>query len=138
MASAVLFLPLRMSTLTNLASSLLLYFGSGRISLFTTTCFLGIVSLNTMEDGRFVLRPSSLFPQYLFRPLSSVLGTALLTICNAHGIERSPHNMIANAREIFHPAAAYEHDRVLLKIMSDARDVGRDLHAVREPYPRHL
>src|SRR5439155_25626460 len=35
-------------------------------------------------------------------------------------------------------AAADEHDRVLLQVVALARDVARDLHAVREPHPGHL
>src|SRR5512145_592773 len=107
MASAVLFLPLRMSTLTNFASILLLYFGSGRISLFTTTCFLGIVC--------FPVYRWLMFFSVLFRSLRAVLGTALLAVGDTHGVQRAAHDVIADTREVLHPAAADHDDRVFLE-----------------------
>ena len=43
--------------------------------------------------------------------------------------------MIANSREIFDTTSADEHDRVLLQIMSDARNIGCHFDSVREPDP---
>jgi hypothetical protein len=40
--------------------------------------------------------------------------------------------VVANAGEILYTAAADEHDRVLLQVVTDARDVGGDLDAVGE------
>ena len=48
----------------------------------------------------------------------------------AGGVERAADDVVANAREVLHAAAADEHDRVLLEVVTLARDVGRDFHAV--------
>src|SRR5512134_1307850 len=142
MASAVLFFPLRMSTFTNFASILLLYFGSGSVSLFTMTVFLGICvflkdSMKEVDDfASFVFRPPSL--GFLFRCLRSVFGTALFAVCNPHGIERAPHDVVPDARKVLDPASADEHDGVLLQVVSYARNVRRDLHSVREPHPGYF
>src|SRR5215472_4826817 len=37
-----------------------------------------------------------------------------------------------------HPAATYQHDRVLLQVVPDARDVGGNLDLAGEPYSGHL
>ena len=81
-----------------------------------------------------------LFPNasYLFRPLSAVLRTALATIRHARRIQRSADDVIANARQIFHATAADQHDRVLLQVVADAGNVGRDLNSIREPYASNL
>ena len=40
--------------------------------------------------------------------------------------------------QVLHPAAADQDHRVLLEVVADARDVGRDLHLVGEPHARDL
>src|SRR5690606_24470760 len=47
-------------------------------------------------------------------------------------------DVVANAGEILHTAAADEHDRVLLQVVSLARDVARDLHLVGQADAAHL
>src|ERR1700689_5164187 len=46
-----------------------------------------------------------------FWPLSAVLRAPLLAIFNSCCVERSAYHVIANARQIFHAAAANQHDR---------------------------
>ena len=41
----------------------------------------------------------------------------------ARGVERAADDVVANAREVLHAAAADEHDRVLLEVVALARDV---------------
>src|SRR6185369_9218861 len=53
-------------------------------------------------------------------------------------VERAADHVVADAREILDAAAANEHQRVLLEVMTDARDVGRHLDAVGEPHARDL
>src|SRR5688572_28554 len=74
----------------------------------------------------------------LLRRLGSVLRPRLLAVVYAAGIERAPHNVVAHAREIFHPAAPYQHHGVLLQVMPLARDVGRDLHMIGQTDPGDL
>src|SRR5689334_16180744 len=66
------------------------------------------------------------------RALGSVLGAGLLAVGDAGGIQRAAHNVITDTRQIFHAAAADEHDGVLLQVVADAGDVGGDFNAVGE------
>src|SRR5665647_1744838 len=65
--------------------------------------------------------------------LRAVLRARLLAIRDAARVERGADDLVAEAREVLDAAAADEHDRVLLQVVPLARDVGPDLHAVREP-----
>src|SRR2546430_496065 len=59
-------------------------------------------------------------------------------------IPRSARVVLREARtstrtwEVAHPAATHQHDRVLLQVVPDARDVGRDLDLAGEPDPGDL
>ena len=68
--------------------------------------------------------------------LGAVFRAALLAVGGAGGIERTADDVVANAREIFHTAAAHEHDRVLLQVMADAGDVRRHFLAVGQAHAR--
>ena len=66
----------------------------------------------------------------LFWCLGPILAPALFAALHAGGIQHTAHNMVADARQILDPPAAQNHHRVLLQIVADAGDVGRNLHAV--------
>src|SRR5262245_49084295 len=72
------------------------------------------------------------------RPFGPVLRAALPTILHSDRVERAADDVVANSRQVLHAATADEHDRVLLQVVTDARDVGDDLDAVREPDLRDL
>src|SRR5688572_19741404 len=65
--------------------------------------------------------------------LGAVAAAGLLAVLHALGVQRASDDLVADAGEILHPAAAHEHDRVLLQVVADARDVRRDLDATGEP-----
>src|SRR5437763_15619574 len=65
--------------------------------------------------------------------LHAVLRASLLAVRDPGGVERAAHDLVAHAREVLDAAAADEDDRVLLQVVALARDVGGDLHAVRQP-----
>ena len=46
--------------------------------------------------------------------------------------------MVTDAWEVFHSAAPYENDGVLLKIMTDSWDVSRYLNPIGKSYSSHL
>src|SRR5438105_1386318 len=73
-----------------------------------------------------------------FGPFRTVLRTALFAVRDSGGIKRAPYDVIADAGQIFHAAAANQHNRVLLQIVADARNVRGDLDPVRQPDARHL
>src|SRR3954454_15005675 len=70
--------------------------------------------------------------------LDAVLRTGLLAVRDAGRVERAAHDLVAHARKVLDAPAAYEHDRVLLEVVPLTRDVGRDLHPVRQPHARDL
>src|ERR1700750_2647284 len=59
--------------------------------------------------------------------LRSVAAARLLATADTLGVQRAADDLVAHAREVLHAAAADQHDRVLLQVVPDARDVGRDL-----------
>src|SRR5215217_1550762 len=71
-------------------------------------------------------------------PLGAVARARLLAIANAGRVECAANDLVADAREVLHAAAANEDDGVLLQVVADARDVGRDLDAGRQADARDL
>src|ERR1700684_532000 len=74
----------------------------------------------------------------LLRLFGAVFGTALTPFLDADRIQRAADYVIAHAGQILDPAAADQHYRVLLQVVSDARDVRVNLVAIGEPHPRDL
>src|SRR6187399_2392127 len=107
MRSAVLRLPSLITVLMNLLTSVLLYTGSAASSRF------GISRLRGMSQN------------LLLGALRAVLRTTLLAALHADRVEGAAHHVVADARQVLHAAAADEHQRVLLQVVPDARDVGR-------------
>src|SRR6185503_11083098 len=150
MRSAVLRLPSRITVLMNLLTRTLLYSGSAASSRLGISLLRGIsqflVGIRNQGSGTgdqehsvLIPDPRSLVPSpLLLRPLRSVFRAALLPSLHADGIERSAHDVIAHARQILDAAAANEHQRVLLQVMSYAGDVGRDLNAIGQAHARDL
>src|SRR5215831_20126172 len=122
MRSATDFLPRVIRTLTNLETSTLPNFGSGRISRLGTS----------LRRGMIVLSLGCL------RLLRAVLRSPLLAVLHTLGIEAPAHDVVAHAGQVFDAAAADEHHRVLLQVVPLAPDVADHLEAVGEPHLRHL
>src|SRR5207302_10252212 len=70
--------------------------------------------------------------------LAAVLGGALLAARDADRVERAANDVVADARQVLHAAAADHDDGVLLQVVPDSGDVAGDLHPVGEPHARHL
>src|SRR5436305_11831194 len=70
--------------------------------------------------------------------LRAVAAAGLLAAAHTLGVERAADDLVADAGQVLHPAAAEEHDRVLLEVVADARDVGRDLDAAAQPHAGDL
>lgn len=75
------------------------------------------------------------FLDCLFLSFGTVFGTGTLPIRYAGRIQRSPDDMITHAGQILNAAAADQHDRVLLEIMTFPGNIRCDLHAVRQSDP---
>src|SRR3954452_14712880 len=59
--------------------------------------------------------------------LGAVAAARLLAVLHALRVERAADDLVTDTGEVLHAAAAHEHDRVLLQVVADARDVRRDL-----------
>src|SRR4051795_3714702 len=70
--------------------------------------------------------------------LHAVLAAGLLAVRDAGGVERPADDLVAHARQVLDAAATHEHDGVLLQVVALTRDVGRDLHLVRQAHTAHL
>src|SRR5918912_809347 len=64
--------------------------------------------------------------------LRAVTAAGLLAVADPLGVQRTADDLVADAREVLHTAAAHEHDRVLLQVVADTRDVRRHLDLAAE------
>src|ERR1044071_232133 len=70
--------------------------------------------------------------------LGAVAAAGLLATLHALGVEGAADDLVADAGEVLHPAAADEHDGVLLEVVGHTRDVGRDLDAAAQAHAGDL
>src|SRR6185503_4524153 len=70
--------------------------------------------------------------------LGAVQAARLLAVLDTLGVERAADDLVADAGEVLHPAAADEHDGVLLEVVADTRDVRRDLDAAGQAHAGDL
>src|SRR4051812_42542449 len=70
--------------------------------------------------------------------LRAVTAAGLLAVADTLGVQRTADDLVTDAGEVLHPAAAHEHDGVLLQVVTDAGDVGRDLDATGQPHAGDL
>ena len=55
-----------------------------------------------------------------------------------HSVQCAPNDVIADTRKVFDAATANEHNRVLLEIVSDTRNVGGYLNSIGQSHTSHL
>jgi len=72
------------------------------------------------------------------RLLSAVLRSALLAICDTCCIKGTSYDVVTNTREVLNTSASDENNSVLLKVVSDSRNVGCNLVAVCKSYTGNL
>src|SRR4029434_7672334 len=65
--------------------------------------------------------------------LGAVARAGLPAVADALGVQGAADDLVADAGQVLHPAAADEHDGVLLQVVAYARDVGGDLDAAGQP-----
>src|SRR5918912_231950 len=70
--------------------------------------------------------------------LRAVAAAGLLAVADTLGVERAADDLVADARQVLHPAAANEHHGVLLQVVADTRDVRGHLDATGEADASHL
>src|SRR5262245_3951671 len=74
----------------------------------------------------------------LLRALCTVFRAALLPVGDSDGVECTAHNVVTHAWQVFHTTAAHKHNGMLLQVVTDARNIGRHFHPVRQPHARNL
>src|SRR3954462_13912033 len=89
-----------------------------------------------MSIGRFGAGPLRGISALLL--LGAVAAASLLAVLDTLGVEGAADDLVADTGEVLHPAAADEHDRVLLEVVAHTRDVRRDLDAAAEPHAGDL
>src|ERR1700730_1259035 len=135
MPSATDFLPACITEFMNFVTTTLPNFGSGRISRFSAlwrrdiSLFPCLAFLKTQNDPS----PGSLLGS-LLGSLGAVFRTPLLAVFHALGVEHAAQDVIADARQVFDAAAADHHHRMLLEVMTLARDVADHFEAVGQPH----
>src|SRR4051812_32029172 len=70
--------------------------------------------------------------------LGAVAAACLLAVLHTGGVEGAADDLVANAREVLHPAATDHDDGVLLEVVALARDVGGDLDTARQAHAGDL
>src|SRR5581483_3349437 len=85
-------------------------------------------------SSRFSVLSQSWEQERSFLALGAVFRARLLAAGDADRVERAAHHVVANAGQVLYAAAADEHDRVLLQVVADARDVGGDLDPVGQAH----
>src|SRR5437016_7844238 len=100
MCSATDFLPSYISAFMNREMTISPNLASGRMSRLTA------------RRRRLIAFRSSL------RPLGAVERTALAALGDALGVEHAAQDVIAHAGQVLHPAAADQHDAVLLQVVA--------------------
>src|SRR4029453_6418117 len=70
--------------------------------------------------------------------LRAVTAAGLLAVADTLGVQRTADDLVADARKVLHSAATHEHDRVLLQVVTDTRDVRRHLDLAAELHTSDL
>src|SRR5262249_39669571 len=70
--------------------------------------------------------------------LRAVTAARLLPVTHTLGVQGTADDLVSNARQVLHTATTHEHDRVLLEVVANARDVRGHLDLAREPHAGHL
>src|SRR6266511_1269238 len=91
------------------------------------------------DSGRRLAGPLRGMPRLLtLLALGAVARAGLLAVADTLGVEHAADDLVADAGQVLDPAAAYQHDRVLLQVVADAGDVRGDLDAAVQPHPADL
>src|ERR671923_1682863 len=70
--------------------------------------------------------------------LGAVARAGLLAVADTLGVEHAADDLVADAGQVLDPAAAHQHDRVLLQVVADPGDVRGDLDPGGQPHAADL
>src|SRR4029453_10199178 len=105
-------------------------------TLFTSWVPSGELNTGSETSGRLGAGPLRGMSALLL--LRAVAAAGLLAVLHALGVERAADDLVGDTGKVLHPAAADEHDRVLLEVVAHARDVRRDLDAAAQAHAGDL
>src|SRR5487761_1485754 len=105
-------------------------------TLLASAVTSGELYTGSVTSCRFVAGPLRGISALLL--LRSVAAASLLAVADALGVQGAADDLVPDAGQVAHPAAAHQHDGVLLQVVAHARDVRRDLDLAGEPDPGHL
>src|SRR3990167_3193226 len=121
----------------NLCANGVLYTASGGTERCLINPFLGIGNPFVSSGSAAGSWPLP-EPGLRLGPLGPVFGPALLAVRYARRVERPANNMVADTGQVLYASASDQYNRVFLKVVAHAGDVGSHLNAVRQPHARHL
>ena len=105
----------------------------------------GIVSIFLQPTGQYhesgtniLLLLVVLVLLFVFRSLGAVLGTGLLSVGHACGIQSSSYDVVSGTGKVFDSSAADQNNAVLLQVVSLTRNVAGHFDAVRKTYSGDL
>src|ERR1041385_7143978 len=136
MCSAVPRFPRSSTLFTSCVTSALPYTGSSTTSRFWIGPFLGISSLVPLSAQAV---PSTARRAAGFRSgaaLRAVFRARLFPVSHTGCVQRGADDLVADTRQVLHAAAAHEHDRVLLQVVTDTGDVRVDLRPAGQAHAR--
>jgi hypothetical protein len=100
-----------------------------------------MLSIPCAHRARYSLLPVAcclLFRRATLGALRPILRPSLVPPRHAHTIQRPAHHVIAHARQILHAAPANQHNRVLLQVVPNPRNISSYLNSVRQPHASHF
>src|SRR3569833_1897467 len=137
MPSATDFLPSSMTEFMNLERTSSPNRGSGRISRFSGRRRRAIGKFLSLQPFPGLAFARGLL-SWLLGTLGAVLGARLPAVLDTLRVEHAAKNVVATARKVAHPAAADQHDAVLLEVVAFARDVADHFALVGQANLGHL
>src|SRR5882757_3855103 len=130
MPSAVLFFRCRIIELTNCVTRSDPYAGSPSTVRFAFYHLRGINQL-LAPSGQLLAWTEN--PLSLLGPLRSILRAALHAVRDPDSVKGSANHVITHSWQVLHAAPADQHNRVLLQVVTDARDISRHFNSVGQP-----
>src|SRR3982750_3415956 len=93
-----------------------------------TATYSTIRSVQLFNEQKLMGKPRLLLA--CFSALGTVLRASLLTVLDALGIQSTANHVVTHTRQVFHTAAAQQHDTVFLQVVAFAADVRNDFETV--------
>src|SRR5208283_956199 len=133
MPSAVDFFPCHIIELMNFVTRSDPYTGSASTVRFGVCPFLGMLFSSQLSFAvlhwQLATDHWQLFLSFLLA-FRAVLRAPLVAARDAGCVEGSAHHVITHARQILHTPPADQHNRVLLQVVANARDIGRHFDSI--------